>query len=268
MIFQQLFQKMNSRINLFYCSIVALFFLDGCNKGMTTVPLVPEVSVVADTILNGQRILTFSGYSWLVKSSFDKTVGPGPNFFSDSKENVWFDQNGQLHLRITYANNRWNCASVSMIQSHSNGRYLFYVDSRIDNFDKNVVAGLFIYASDTEEIDIEFAKWGNNGVSNSQFTVQPATVAGNGRAYSFNQPDSQSTHWFNWQAGRIDFASFAGHSTTLPAASKIMQQWSYTGKNIPPDANETVHLNLWLFKGTPPSDLQETEIVLSAVKIL
>lgn len=260
---------MKFRIHLLFSTLTLLVLLFGCKKESTNVdPVIPEVSVVADTILNGQRILTFSGYSWLVKSSFDKTAGPGPNYFSDSKENVWFDQNGKLHLKITYANNRWNCAAVSMIQSYGHGRYLFYVDSRIDNFDKNVVAGLFTYASDTEEIDIEFARWGIIGGTNCQFSVQPSSLNGNSRSFNYTLPDVQSTHWFNWQSGRIDFASFSGHSTTLPASSKIIQQWSYTGKNIPPNNNETVHLNLWLFKGMPPSDLQETEIVISAVKIL
>ena len=260
---------MQIRINLFICTIFILLQLVGCKKETTTDdPVVPEASVVADTILNGQRILTFSGYSWLVKNSFDKSAGPGPNYFSDSKSNVWFDKDGKLHLKITYANNRWYCAAVSMIQSYGHGRYLFYVDSRIDNFDKNVVAGLFTYASDTEEIDIEFSKWGIAGGANSQFSVQPSSLNGNSRSFNYTQSDGLSTHWFNWQSGRIDFASFTGHSTTLPAAAKIIQQWSYTGKNIPPDNNETVHLNLWLFKGMPPSDLQETEIVLSAVKIL
>lgn len=260
---------MKFRTHLLLLLATTLMLLAGCKKETTTTdPVIPEISVVADTILNGQRILTFSGYSWLVKSSFDKSVGPGPNYFSDSKENVWFDQNGQLHLKITYTNNRWNCAAVSMLNSYGHGRYLFYVNSRIDNFDKNVVAGLFTYASDTEEIDIEFAKWGISGGTNSQFTVQPASLAGNGKPFNISRSDLQTTHWFNWQSGRIDFASFAGHSTTLPAAAAILQQWSYTGKSIPPDINETVHLNLWLFKGMPPSDLQETEIVISAVKIL
>jgi len=241
---------------------VIFLILNGCKKESASVP------VFSDTTVNGQRILRFSGYDWLVGTSSDLTQGPGPNYYSDSKENVWLDQNGRLHLRITHINNRWVCARISMLQSFSYGRYLFELDSRIDNLDKNVVGGLFTYASDTQEIDVEFSKWGVDGTTNSQFTVQPASVNGNKKSFSYNLADAQSTHWFNWQPNRIDFASFAGHSTSLPAAAKIMQQWSYSGTSIPPDSNETVHLNLWLYKGVPPSDLQEAEMIISSVQIL
>lgn len=250
---------MNYKATLLLLSLVSFLLLNGCKK---------EVPAVTDTVVNGQRILYFSGYSWLVGTSANATQGPGPNYFSDSGENVWLDTNGKLHLKITNINNRWNCAKVSLMQSFGHGRYLFLIDSRIDNLDKNVVAGLFTYASDTQEIDIEFSKWGVEGGTNSQFTVQPASVAGNKKAFLYSQTDALSTHWFNWQSGQIDFASFAGHSTVLPATSKIAQQWSYTGASIPPDTNETVNLNLWLYKGVPPSNNQPAEIVISSVSIL
>ncbi len=34
-------------------------------------------------------------------------VGPGPNVFSDSPENVWVDAAGQLHMRITARDGQW-----------------------------------------------------------------------------------------------------------------------------------------------------------------
>ena len=250
---------MKYKISLFYLSLLSLFVFSGCRK---------EVPIATDTFVNGQRILYFSGYYWLVGTSANVTQGPGPNYFSDAKENVWLDADGKLHLKITNLNNKWVCAEVSLMQSFSHGRYLFMLDSHIDNLDKNVVAGLFTYASDTEEIDIEFSKWGVDGGTNSQFTVQPAAMGGNKKSFSYALTDAQSTHWFNWQTNHIDFASFAGHATVLPAATKIAQQWSYTGASIPPDTNETVNLNLWLYKGMPPADNLPAEIIISSVSIL
>ncbi len=250
---------MKCKLSLFYVSLLSFLLFSECKK---------EVPIVTDTIVNGQRILYFSGYYWLVGTSANITQGPGPNYFSDARENVWLDANGKLHLKITNLNNKWVCAKVSLMQSFSHGRYLFMLDSRIDNLDKNVVGGLFTYASDTEEIDIEFSKWGVDGGTNSQFTVQPAALSGNKKSFSYALTDAQSTHWFNWQTNHIDFSSFAGHSTVLPAATKIAQQWSYTGTSIPPDSNETVNLNLWLYKGVPPSDNLPAEIIISSVSIL
>ena len=50
------------------------------------------------------RIISFSGYEWLVKTSANSksgTAGPGNNYFSNSKDNVWVDKKGWLHLKIT-----------------------------------------------------------------------------------------------------------------------------------------------------------------------
>ncbi len=52
-----------------------------------------EAAAPAGT-LSGATI-SFSGRSWAVKSS-TQPVGPGPNVFSGSAENVWVDSGGQL----------------------------------------------------------------------------------------------------------------------------------------------------------------------------
>src|SRR5436305_806293 len=62
------------------------------------------------------RTISFSGYTWAVKASTGR-VGPGPNYFSDSTNNVWVDTQGRLHLKITKVGGRWNCAEVINQQS-------------------------------------------------------------------------------------------------------------------------------------------------------
>ena len=61
---------------LLISSLLVIVFLGfwGC-KETTIVP-----ATVKDTIINGQRILTFSGYSWLVENSAEMTEGPGQTF--------------------------------------------------------------------------------------------------------------------------------------------------------------------------------------------
>jgi hypothetical protein len=70
------------------------------------------------------KTLQFSGYDWLVKTS-DSKVGPGPNYFSDSADNVFVDAQGQLHLRITESDGRWYCAEIISTRSFSYGTYRF-----------------------------------------------------------------------------------------------------------------------------------------------
>ena len=48
----------------------------------------------------GPRVISFAGHDWTVKDAGEGKVGPGPNYFSNSAETVWFDADGRLHLRI------------------------------------------------------------------------------------------------------------------------------------------------------------------------
>src|SRR5437879_1596093 len=77
--------------------------------------------------------ISFSGFEWKVKSSL-KRVGPGPNYFS--KENVWIDAQGRLHLKISSSkddegNLRWYCAEVVSQSSFGYGTYRWYLDTAI-----------------------------------------------------------------------------------------------------------------------------------------
>src|SRR5712692_11481355 len=71
------------------------------------------------------RRLSFSGREWTVKSGNE--LKPGPNNWSDSVDNVWVDDSGQLHLRITHRNGRWYSAEVATLQLLGFGRYAFYL---------------------------------------------------------------------------------------------------------------------------------------------
>src|SRR5262245_36873813 len=75
------------------------------------------VACGAVTMLTGQtaraaRTLEFSGYTWSVRAN-STPGGPGPNVFSDSAENVWLDEQGRLHMRITHRGENWQCAEIT-----------------------------------------------------------------------------------------------------------------------------------------------------------
>lgn len=201
--------------------------------------------------------ITFSRYKWFVKSS-DSPVGPGPNYFSNSTENVWVDSSGQLHLRITNRNNKWYCAEVGTKESFGYGKYIFTLVSKVDNLNENIVLGLFTWSNDPayhyREIDIEFGRWEDPVNDNAQFVVQPWDTPGN--LYRFdvnNSGNPKSTSSFNWQSDYIAFQCIYG---------KYYSSFSYTGKDIPVPGDENVRINLWLVWGHPPSDSAEVEIVV------
>ncbi|MBC7000712.1 hypothetical protein [Cytophaga sp. FL35] len=192
-------------------------------------------------IKTNNRIISFSGYDWVVRSSNDAKEGPGPNHFSDSERNVWIDGEGRLHLKITYEEGRWQCVGVALRQSFSFNKYVVYLSSRVDTLDLNTVAGIFIYNNDEEEIDIEFSRWSRNENQNAQYGIQPSAIEGNKVRFDLNLDTEKTVHFIDWKKDHINFGSYRGN---LIKASELLYSWSYDGADIPPDSEERFKINL------------------------
>ncbi|MDB5328338.1 MAG: hypothetical protein JWM57_3907 [Phycisphaerales bacterium] len=192
------------------------------------------------------RVLNWSGYNWDVRDAAG--AGPGPNNYSDSTSNLYVDAAGLLHLKIIKLGSQWYCASISAQNSLGYGTYAFQLNSNTENLDKNVVAGLFTYASDTQEIDVELSRWGVAGNQDAQFAVQPTATSGNLRRFNLSQQGDYTTHLFDWEKSSITFQSIYGHYDSSPPGTAI-QNWTYTGKNIPAAGSEKPYINLWLYQG-------------------
>ncbi len=207
------------------------------------------------------RRITFSGYDWKVTSGIGRK--PGPNNWLDSSDHVWVDDNRRLHLRITYRDGRWYAAEVGMVQALGYGQYTFYVASRVDLLDKNIVAGLFVYQDDRNEIDIEFSRWGGLG-ANSQYVVQPGPYTDR-NLYRFNAQlkGDNSTHRFIWTSNSITFRSLHGHYSEPPNSDYLITKWNYGGSYIPTPDVARLLINFWLFRGAPPYDAKEAELVIA-----
>ncbi len=243
-------------LNVFVCMLVLVSY--SCSKAQDN----EELPVRQQT-----RIINFSGHEWVVRASDDGKEGPGPNYVSDSEENVWVDDDGRLHLKIVQKGGSWYCSGISLRRSLGYNKYVFYVGSEVGLLDPNVVGGLFTYMNDTEEIDIEFSRWADPASENSQFAVQPSHETGNKVRYDLGPNSGESTHMFDWQPEKIEFASYRGH-TLDPLAEAVIGTWTYTGDDVPPDSNERLKINLWLFRGNPPTDQKEAEMIIDRVEIL
>lgn len=204
--------------------------------------------------------VTWSGGSWQVKTS-TAAVGPGPNVFA--KANVGVDASGFLHLRIARdASGRWTAAEVIGPTSHGYGTYTFTVATRLDQFDPNVVLGLFTWSDRApyahREIDVEVADWGSTtDPTNAQFVVQPWDKPNH--LHRFDVGDAVRTvHQFEWRAGRVAFTSRRLDTGALIAS------YTYTGADVPKPGDERVRLNLWLFNGAAPTDGLPVEVVVES----
>jgi hypothetical protein len=131
--------------------LVSTNYSQPCVLGANVLPTNVFAQASASAVINrpypGPRWLSFSGYDWWVKTSTGP-VGPGPNYFSDSTNNVWLDGQGQLHLRITNRSNQWQCPELVSARTFGYGIYRFQLASPADNLNPNAVLGLFTWSDD------------------------------------------------------------------------------------------------------------------------
>ena len=216
------------------------------------------------------RRIEVSGHVWAVKDHGKRKVGPGPNLFSASTNNVWVDSGGHLHLRITKSGKRWYAAEVINICSFGFGTYRFYLDSEVANFDPNVVLGLFLWSDipdfNNRELDIEMSRWANPNNDNAQFVVQPYNLFNHTFRFLWLPGFLQSTHSFLWTEGNALFESRTCHyAPTDPGP--LIAGYTFTD-GIPPPGDENPRINFWLFQGSAPTDGQEVEVIVNRFEFL
>ena len=213
--------------------------------------------------------IQFGGYTWTVRSG---RGGPGPNAWDQN--NVWLDSATNLHLKISHRDGNWSCAEITMKKRLGFGRYQFQTTGRIDRLDDNVVLGLFNYPTGdvgpdgTHEIDIEFARWGKARESDGQLhgLAGREGAEANHEILPVHLAGDETTHRFTWSRGQILFQSLKGHRDD---DREELSRWIYSPQEPTRSISQQampVHINLWLFKGLPPKDGQQVEVIIRDFK--
>jgi len=239
------------------------------------------------------RYIAFSGYCWEVRKTV-KAEAAGPNYYSNDARDVWVDDKGLLHMKISWRDGKWVCTELFASGQFGYGTYSFRMAGQIDQLDRNAVLGLFTWDNNCyvtgalSEIDVEFGKWGDVIGKNLQYSVQPThgpDVAEGWyperSASSFmSLTEPLSTHVFTWSPSFISFASYQGSDID---SGSLIANWQFLSGNparrydlatlstpvvIPaPSPTTTIRLSLWLYDknkdgaGDPPSNGQEIEVV-------
>ena len=220
------------------------------------IPL-PRAESVEPSALWKKDALTFSGFSWDVKTGY---YSPGDNHWSE--QNVRVDDNGWLHLRLSNAGDAWQCAEIAS-GAFGYGLYRFHIAGPVDLLDKNAVLGLFLYPGPqlpyraNAEIDIEFARWGQADAPIGNFTVTPTSWR-----FPLAVQGELSTHQFLWLPDRVEFSSYHGHGE--PTEKTLLAHWVFRGDDQAsiPDTPLQLHINYWLFQGKAPAQNKQPEIVI------
>jgi hypothetical protein len=228
-----------------------------------------SLAVFAGALASGAATaatLNWKGHTWQVTSGGMAGVCQG------NPANVTIDANGYLHFRISNAAGVWTASEIFTTDKLGFGTYQWHVDGPIDTYDRNVVLGLFPYgpaanigSDGTNEIDIEYSRWGRASGPNGDWTDYPASGTTIGEmSYTFSLGGATlSTSRFVWTTASIT-SSLLGGLQPVGGNEGLIKSWTYAPSNptvnIPQQALP-LGMNLWCFDA-PPSDGQPVEIVI------
>jgi len=194
--------------------------------------------------------LSFAGATWRPKDSVPSAVGPGPCVFHG--QNATVDEAGALHLRTEARDGVWTCGEAVLDGPRGYGVYTFQVADGVDRLDRNTVLGLFLYETDTREIDVECSAVLTGFASGCQYVVQPFQHPGN-RVVFRVPPGVGLTHRIAWHADHVDFLTWKGFAPYPPPFADVVYGWTHGGPDVPPAGALRTRANLWLFLGLAPA---------------
>ena len=232
----------------------AALLVDPTYNPLEQTELLPIVGngVVALAVINGEgpapvlpssKILSFSGYEW--------TTSSGPIFHAGSRNffdpaNVWTDETGALHLRISGSPGRWSVAELKLTRSLGYGTYQFRVRD-VSDLEPSAVLTLITWdgvgtESDRHELDVDLSRWGNLDNTNVSYVVQPYYVPAN--YVAFRVSPGPYTHSFRWEPGKVTFSTVAGSGDAR--GGRVINQHVFTS-DVPPPSGESVRIALYVF---------------------
>jgi hypothetical protein len=229
--------------------------------------------VVALALVNGEgpgsvlpspKTLNFGGYEW--------TTSAGPIFHAGSRNffdpaNVWTDEKGALHLRISGNPGKWTSAELKLTRSLGYGTYRFQMQD-VSHLEPSAVLTLITWDGvDTEsnrhELDVELSRWGDVDNTNVDYVVQPYHVPGNFLA--FRAPPGPHTHSFRWEPGKVTFSTVAGSGNT--GGGRVINQHVFTS-GVPGPEGQSVRVALYVFQQGHVPLSNENEVIIDKFEYL
>ncbi|MBI5759606.1 MAG: hypothetical protein HZA46_13890 [Planctomycetales bacterium] len=206
------------------------------------------------------KVIRLGGHEFTVKDS--PSQGPGPCIWS--RDNVWTDDLGRVHLKLANRQGRFTVAEIRSAKPLGRGAYKWTISSErgFGQLDPNVVVGCFVFGSSDEdgEIDVEFGRFGEPDSGPGRFVVHPAKLGESEERFEVGKAMRRVVVGFDW---RSDEVRFQASGTKDDGSIMPFGAWTYRGTKVPNDPNRFhAHCNLWLFKNSPPTDACEVEIVV------
>jgi hypothetical protein len=206
--------------------------------------------------------LTFSGYEWQVRQA--PSDRGGQNDYDPA--NAWTDADGLLHLRLAWRDGGWTSAEVILTRALGYGTYAFTVRDT-STLDPAAAFGMLTWDEEAldqnhRELDVDISQWGDPGIPNAQYVVQPYYVPAN--VARFSAPRGTLTHSFRWEPGRASFRTTRGRNA---GAGEILARHDFTS-GVPSPGTERVRMNLYYFRYAPRPPQGDVEVVVERFQYL
>ena len=200
-----------------------------------------------------QGRLSWSGINWRV--------------ISQMENNTWVDDQDRLHMRLQKIGDTWYCTTLESPYKVKYGKFIWNISSPSLNLERNTSIGMFAYADDSHEIDIEINQWpGRN--EHLWFTNQPGSIEDYPtntyyRVYS-DSPylnATNITYIIDWEPTYINYS-------VTNSDGLIISNWNYTNESGVPQVESTLCIYLGTVGNSTPRSEQTKEIVFNSFQYI
>jgi hypothetical protein len=217
--------------------------------------------------------LRFAGIDWSVSTTAERFPGAARGF-AWNECNVMLDTladgRNVLVLRLHKDRSGWHGAQIESESTYQYGTFSVGIESSLRPMlvdSPSAVLGFFAYVGPaySNEIDMEFTRWGNPIIPPMHYTVwhdvragatpPPAASFAGGADSQFVRP---ARHRFVWTAGSVTFNSFRGADTV-----RIGRPFT-VNRNVPTKPMH-IMLNLWVERQANMGAATNYEVKLTSV---
>ncbi|CAF1517494.1 unnamed protein product [Adineta ricciae] len=254
----------------------------------TTTTTTPSAVLLNGTCIS--KSIVWKGYTWCLRDDVNSGSGYYPSLSFEFKysngysyigsneyktDNVWIDHKGLLHLRIINTSDIWSSAALYTTDRFTFGTFQWQIEGSLNALDPKVVLSLYTSISltvdtmRTNEVNIEFARWGLNPLMspNLFYNIWPAknNESKTGSSFFYNNKNIYTTQRFIWSSESVAFKSISGFRND---DADTVQSWQSSSdfSIAVPQESAPVHMNLRIFHSSNsdcfPSDGKPVEVII------
>ncbi len=254
---------------------------------------------------DSSKTLRFSGYSWQIIESEETEYLNDTNLRFD-RQNVWVDEQGRLHLKISNSDNGWYSAGLICTTDLGYGQYIFFLENRVDMYTDCRLDQLDEYAifnisvddglslDDVDNINIAFSpqvgisednnhnSWFRTSIDNQQesyvYYIDLDTWENLMGRDLFARPTRPGQYWirssFNWEPTSVRFESVIEWHTGPGMVTYPLAIWELDGASIKDSGKDRINILLTINEEylnryiDPLAEDGTTEVIISRFKFI